>query len=353
MVLVKKHPEHEFIFFFDRDFDTEFLFASNIKGVKLFPPARHAFLFVWFFEWSIYRALIKHKADLYISCDGFLSLRSKVPQIAVIHDLSFEHNPEDLHFFSRQYYKFFFPRFARKAKHILTVSEFSKKDIVERYEIQPDKITVVYNGASSNFTPIGEEFKTAVRMKFSESHDYFVYVGALQPRKNIARLLLAFDAFKEGNPNSCKLVIVGRMAWKTESIEEAFAAMKFKDDVLFTGRISDEDLTKVLASAIALVYIPYLEGFGIPILESMQCGTPVITSNISAMPEVAGDAGLLINPFDVNEIKQAFTSMYFDAALREQLLQKCVDQSKKFSWEKTADCVWKAIINCSIEVPSV
>ncbi|MCX6189214.1 MAG: glycosyltransferase family 1 protein [Bacteroidetes bacterium] len=341
--MVLKHPEHEFIFFFDRPFSQEYLFSKNVTGIILYPPARHPLLFIWYFEWSIFRALRKFKPDVFLSCDGFLCLRSKVPQLAVIHDLAFEHNPEDVSFFARTYYKYFFPRFARKASHICTVSDFSKQDIIEKYHIDNTKISVIYNGASAIFKPINELEKQAIKSQFSDGENYFVYVGALQPRKNISRLLQAFEKFKIAHDTPCKLLIVGRKAWKTQSIEDTYERMKFKCDVLFTGRVSDEDLSKIIAGATALTYIPYLEGFGIPILEAMQCGTPVITSNRSALPEVAGDAAILINPFDSNEICAAMVALYFDKNQQITLSNNGLIQSGKFSWEKTADLLWNCL----------
>ena len=341
--MVLQHPEVEFVFFFDRNFSTDFLFSTNITAVKLFPPARHPLLFIWYFEWSIYRALKKHKPDVFLSCDGFLSLRSKTPQIAVIHDLAFEHNPEDVSLLERYYYKFFFPRFAKKASRICTVSDFSKKDIMERYNIEAQKIDIVYNGANAVFKPIDSTQKLETKIRFTSGEDYFMYVGAIQPRKNISRLLLAFDAFKKTQPSTCKLLIVGRKAWKTKFIEDTYDQMMFKSDVLFTGRVADEDLAKLMASALALTYIPYLEGFGIPILEAMQCGTPVITSNRTSMPEVAGNAAILVNPFDLDDICNAMKTIFLDSTLQHTLSQNGLIQSKKFSWEKTSELLWKSI----------
>ena len=130
---------------------------------------------------------------------------------------------------------------------------------------------------------------------------------------------------------------------KTKAIEETFEQMKFKNEVLFTGRISDEDLAKVLGSATALTYIPYLEGFGIPILEAMQCGTPVITSNITAMPEVAGNAARLIDPFNIDEICDAMNEVWVNENLQNELSVNALAQSKNFSWDKTAELLWNSI----------
>ncbi len=341
--LVLEHPEHEFVFFFDRPYHPEFLFAPNVSGMILTPPARHPLLFVWYFEWSVTRALKAVQADMFISCDGFLSLQTSIPQISIIHDLAFEHYPEDVSYLVRKYYHYYFPRFAKKATRICTVSEFSKQDICQTYGISPSKIDVVYNGASSIFHPATDEIKLATKAKYSQGYEYFVYVGALQPRKNIRRLLLAFDAFKSSTNSETRLLIVGRKAWKTEDIEVTFDNMKHKVSVLFTGRIPDEELANVFGSALALIYVPYLEGFGIPILEAMQCGTPIITSNITAMPEVAGNAGILVNPLDIDAISDAMKSLDNDASLRTERSKNGLIQAQKFSWEKTAHLLWDSI----------
>src|SRR6218665_2161300 len=151
--LVENHPEHEFVLFFDRPFDPKFVFGPNATPVVLFPQAHHPILFVWWFNWSITKALKKYKCDVFFSPDGYLSLRTSVPQIPVIHDLNFEYHPEDLQRKHRNYYRKYFPKFAKKAKHILTVSEYSKQDIVKLYGIPSDKITVAWNGAADDFKP--------------------------------------------------------------------------------------------------------------------------------------------------------------------------------------------------------
>ena len=141
--MVEKHPEHTFLFFFDRPYEQQFIFAENVEPIVLSPAARHPFLFVWWFEVAVASALKKHKADVFFSPDGYLSLRTTIPQVAVIHDLNFEHYPKDVPWLVRKYYNYFFPRFARKAAHIITVSETSKQDIIQQYSIAPSRISAV------------------------------------------------------------------------------------------------------------------------------------------------------------------------------------------------------------------
>lgn len=340
--IVKSHPEVEFYFIFDREPDQKFIFAENVKPVVLFPQARHPFLYIAFFEFSLARFLRKLKPDMYISTDGYLSLRSKTKQIAVFHDLNFEHFPQDFPKIHLWHYKKYFPKYAKKASRIITVSEFSKKDICENYGISPDLIDVAYNGANDAFVPVNEDVKKEIRDKYSQGNPYFMFVGSLHPRKNLARLFTAFDIFKTKNENDIKLVIVGNKKWWTEPIKNAYDAMKHKDDVIFVGRLSAEDLHLVTASALASVYVSYFEGFGIPIVEAFKCDTPVITSNVTSMPEVAADAALLVDPFDVESIADAMEKI-LDENLRNTLIEKGRRRREDFSWDKAAEMWWKTI----------
>ena len=342
--MVLSHPEVEFHFIFDREPDPKFIFADNVKPVVLFPPARHPFLYIAFFEFAVARYLRKIKTDLYLSPDAYLSLRSKTKQIAVFHDLNFEHFPQDFPKIHLWHYKKFFPKYAKKADKIITVSEFSKKDICECYGINPDKIHVAYNGANDIFTPINDDVKDKIRKKYSEGKPYFMFVGSLHPRKNLARLFTSFDLFKKKNNNDIKLVIVGSKRWWTEPIKNAYESMTFKDDVIFTGRLSAEDLHLVTAAALASVYVSYFEGFGIPIVEAFKCDTPVITSNVTSMPEVAAGAALLVDPFQEESIAEAMEKI-LDEKVRKQLIEKGRIRRQDFSWDKAAEMWWKCIKN--------
>ena len=194
--IVASHPEHEFYFIFDRQFDTEFVFADNVTPIVIGPPARHQILHYIWFEISIPRILKKINPDIFISPDSYLSLASKYPDLIVIHDLNFEYFPKNMPWLASKYYRYFTPKFAKKAKRIATVSEFSKNDIVNIYSIDPEKIDVVYNGSGEKFKPVSETVKKETKQQFSNGCDYFVFVGALNPRKNLSNIFRAFDSFK-------------------------------------------------------------------------------------------------------------------------------------------------------------
>lgn len=339
--ITQAHPEIDFYFLFDRQFDSEFIFSENVKPVVLFPQARHPFLWYWWFEVSVARWLNKNKPDLFLSTDGYGCLKSEVPQVIVAHDLAYEHFTDNVPFLIRHYLKYFMPRYAQNAKRLATVSEFSKQDIVSKYGIAADKIDVVYNGAKEVYQPISEEVKQQVRTKYADGKNYFIYVGSIHPRKNAKNLLLAFEKFKAETNSDYQLLIVGRKAWDFEEVDEVHTQMNSKKEVKFLGHVPPDELGQIVASAFAMVYVSLFEGFGIPIVEAMSCGVPVITSNITSMPEAAGDAALLVNPKSVEEISTAMKKIVGDSSLRNSLIEKGKVQTQKFSWNLTAEKLWQ------------
>ncbi len=341
--ITRNHPEHEFHFLFDRPFSDKFIFSNNITPHVVHPQARHPILFKIWYDYMVPRILRRIDADVFISPDAVMSLRTNVPQIIVMHDLNFVHYPEDL---EKKWSVFLNERtkkFASKANRIVTVSEFSRQDIIRQYDVPTSKVDNVYNGVNENFHPILQQEIEFTRAKISDGEPYFLFVGSAYPRKNVQRLLPAFDLFKEKTGSNNKLVIVGKRFSAYREVEGAFRNMKHAQDVIFTGMLDAQDLHHVIASALSSVYVSYFEGFGIPILEAFKCDVPVITSNITSMPEVAGDAALFVNPFSIDEIADAMIRMNSDAQIREDLIAKGREQLKLFSWDKTAEKLWQSI----------
>lgn len=342
--LVKEHPKHEFIFFFDRPFDAQFIFADNVTPVVLFPPARHPFLWVWWFEWSVARALKKYQPDVFLSPDNFLTLNTDVPTVLVTHDIAHHHFPEQIGFWAQKYYQFFISKFNKKATRIVAVSQFTKKDLVDTYNIVPEKIAVACNGCRERFRPLSVEEKSKIKAKYAKGEDYFFYVGAIHPRKNVVRLIAAFATFKETTNSSMKLLLAGRMAWQTGEVSEILAKVPCKEDIVFLGYLDSEDLPKLTGAALASTYVSLFEGFGIPILEAMFCDVPVLTSTISSMPEVAGDAAILVNPNSVEEIAGGMKLLCENTNLRQKLIIKGRIQREKFTWERAAQVVYENLL---------
>lgn len=341
--ITQKHKDAHFIFLFDRPFDDEFIFGDNITPLIITPQARHPFLYYAWFQYSVKGVLNKLKPELFLSPDGFLSLGAKCPQLPVIHDINFLHHPKDVKWLTSKYYNYYFPKFAKEASRIATVSEYSKQDISTNYKIDANKIDVVYNGINSFFKPLDEFVKSTTKKKFANGCDYFVYVGSLHPRKNISTLIKAFGKFKKEKTTKIKLVLAGPNYWGMSDIYKQIKLEGIEGEVIFTNRLRNDDLALVLGSAIALTFIPYYEGFGIPLVEAMQAEVPIITSNVTSLPEIAGDAALLVNPYEVDEIKNAMIKIWQDEVLRKDLIAKGSIQKQKFSWEKSGDLLWESI----------
>lgn len=343
-ILVKKNPSITFVFIFDRKPHPDFITYPNVQFKVISPPLRHILLFKYWYQFALKNYLKKINADIFIGTDGMIPLNLTTKTLAVIHDLNFEHHPKFLPKNVLKYYKKWMPQFAQKANRIATVSEFSKKDIISTYNIKDSKIDVVYNGANKNFKLISNDEKNKVLAKYSNSTPYFLFIGTLHPRKNLVNLFKAFNDFKTQTKSDFKLLIVGKKMWWTNEIEDTFNQLKFKNDIIFVGRVPDNELYHITASAYALTYVPVFEGFGIPLVEAMKSGVPVITSNITSMPEVVNESGILVNPHSIEEISQAMIKISSDQNLRRQLVEKSLVQAKKFSWEQTGNLMWESIL---------
>lgn len=341
--LVKTHPEHEFIFIFDRPFDEKFIFGKNVTPVVAGPPARHPLLWKYWYDFKIPAVLRKYKADVFFSPDGFCSLRTHVPQCLVIHDLAFLHFPKGISGTQLRFYKRNTPDYIAKAKTLITVSEFSKKDILQHYPAATDKIRVIHNGIRASFHPRSYEEKEAVKQQYTGGKEFFLCTGSLHPRKNGMNLLKAFSLFKKRQQSSMKLVFAGRLAWKYESFTESLKSYKYRDDVILTGYLQEEELAALSAAAYAQVYPSFFEGFGLPVAEAMQSGVAVITAADSAMQEIAGDAALYADPTDIHAIADQLKRIYKDETLRSELIRKGLGQSKHFNWDTAASQCWKVI----------
>jgi len=337
--IVKNHPEHEFVFFFDRPFDEKFVFGDHVTPVVLQPPARHPLLFKIWFNYSVTRALKKYRCDAFISPDGYLSLRTKTPQLAVIHDLNFEHNPEDLPQPMLNYLKHYFPLFAEKAKRICTVSAYSKRDLIKTYGIDEAKIDVTHNGVSPTFNPLQQNELARARKKFSDGQPYIFFVGAIHKRKNLQRLVKAFETLKNiyGIPHN--LVIAGESMWKSQQLE---LPEDLQDAIFFTGHLDRESLRFAMGGATCLAFVSYFEGFGIPMLEAMRSGVPVLAGNKTSLPEVGGSAALYCDPFSTDDIATQLYNLVSNDALRSSLRKKGLERAKLFSWDHTADALWSS-----------
>jgi glycosyltransferase involved in cell wall biosynthesis len=337
------HPEHQFLFLFDRPFSEEFIFSGNITPIVISPESRHPVLWYKWFEFSVPAVLKKMKADFFLSPDGYLSLAARVPSLPVIHDIGFMHFPEFNPWLTGSYYRHFFPKFASKAVRIATVSEYSKQDIKQTFNIPGEKIDVVYNGANLIFNPLPSVEKINTRTDFTGGHEYFLFVGSFHERKNICGLLEAYDTFRRESGIVIKLVLAGEKMYSYNQMDRTLKKMNFREDVIFTGYLEPEVLRRLYGAACAMIYIPWFEGFGIPVLEAMHCDTPVIISSRTALPEIAGDAAHQVDPSDLRSVVEGMTRLAFDETYRNKLVDRAGIVREKYSWDLTARLLWESI----------
>ena len=336
--MVLAHPEDEFIFFFDRSFSKEFIFADNVKGVVVSPPARHPLLWTLWFELGIPRALKKHKVDIFFSPDGYCSLKTQVPTLMVMHDLAYVHYPEQIPKAGRKFYQKYVPKYLQKAEHIIAVSEATKADIMRQCEIPESNISVAYNGCREEFKKEADSKKEILN-----GQAYFYFIGAIHPRKNVSRIIQAFHSFKKKTGQPHQLVLAGRMAWQTDEIEQLLNDSIYKDQIHLPGYLNTQDAVQYMRSAFAFVYPSLFEGFGVPVLEALNADVPVISSNVSSLPEVAGDAGLLVDPNSVEEIADAMQKLVENESLRSELIKNGKQQREKFSWDESSKIIYERL----------
>jgi len=257
--------------------------------------------------------------------------------VLTIHDLTFIRDPESAFPRLRRYLNRVVPRSVARAVHILADSVATKNDVVELFGTQLDKITVLYGGVDAHFAPVQEPDRlAAVRARYGIGQAPFILgIGTVQPRKNYRRLI---QAFADLNPSASglQLVIAGGKGWMYDQIFAEVKQLGLESWVIFPGFVDDDDLPALYSAAEMLAYPSIYEGFGLPILEAMACGTPVVTSRSSSLPELAGDAALLVEPTDVADIADAMRRLRQDADLRRRLVAQGFGQTRKFTWEKAA-----------------
>jgi glycosyltransferase involved in cell wall biosynthesis len=259
--------------------------------------------------------------------------------VATIHDLSFEHLPQTFKRRSRVQLRLTVRRTARTASRILVPSEHTRRDIIKTYQVAPERVGVTPLAAPASFAPVEDEREVErVRQRYNITGDYILSVGSIQPRKNLVRLISAYAALRRARPvvKLPQLALVGKRAWLYDETLRAIEECGIADLTVLTGYVAEEDLPALYTGALCFVYPSYFEGFGLPPLEAMQCGAPVIVGNRTSLPEVVGDAGLLVDPFDVDALTQALARMIDNRSLRARLRTKGLERASHFSWRETA-----------------
>lgn len=267
---------------------------------------------------------------------------TRIKRVVAFHDMTFYLFPKLHQGIKKFYFKTLIPLSNRKSSAIITVSESTKMDMLSRFKhLDPDKMKVIHHGVvlfKEKEKDLDHTWEKITGKHQLTERDYFLFVGTLEPRKNIIGIVQAFHHVRQADEmyKKYKLVIVGKKGWFYNEIFETVKKLQLEEAVIFTGYVSEEEKRALLLKAFLFVYPSFYEGFGIPILEAMAGGIPVITSNVSALPEVAGDSALLVNPHHWQEISAAVLKLLSDQVLYKKLSQKGLDRAGKFSWEETA-----------------
>ncbi len=263
---------------------------------------------------------------------------SPCPQVVTIHDISFEPFPEFFSPFERRRLRWLVPAAARRAAHIIAVSEATKRDLMNLYGIPSDRISVVHNGASRQFRTVDSRDDPEERLRaLGVARPYILAVGNLQPRKNLQRVIRSYGRLRRDRGVDLDLILAGQSTWGSSRIVSEITRNRLEKNVHLTGFVSTEDLVALYKHAEFSVYASLYEGFGLPVLESMTCGTPVITSNVSSMPEIAGDAAVLVDPRSEEELQEAMARLAEDEGLRRRLRERGLRRAAEFSWRRAAE----------------
>lgn len=340
--MVAQHPEDEFHFFFDRKYDPKFIFGPNVTPHVIWPQARHPLLWTLWFDHMIQRKLAELKPDVFFSPEAFLSMKTEVPTVMTVHDLAYLEFPEGTQKSHLRYLKKHLPLFLKRANRISCVSTFTQTHLLSFYPQFGAKCQVHHNGLSSGFTPLSNDSKEAVKLKYTEGKPYFLYLGAIHPRKNVLRLLRAFEGLKKEVNSEHKLVLAGHFSWDNNELTAAINSSPFKKDIVLLDHIIEERY-RLMGAADAFCYLSLFEGFGLPVLEAMACGIPVVTSKGSAMEEVGGCDVLVANPLIVEDIKQEMIRIINDESLSKKLSEQGQIRAKKFSWSSTSKGVYQLL----------
>lgn len=334
--LVEKHPEVEFHFIFDRKPDSSFKYGDNVKFHRVFPPARHPKLWSIWNHTSVPRKLRRIQPDIYFSPDGMAAKGWSGKQLLAVHDLNFEHYPEWTPKPVAEWYQKYMVQYARMADRLVCVSRTTMEDVQRTWGVLASKMDIVYNAPQSDFAPTN-----ATHHLEEVKGSYFVCLGAINPRKNLSTAVRAFSKYRLQGGTS-ELVLVGKHMHNDHELDRVLEESPYSDKIHFVGRRQGEELNAILSHASALLFTSLFEGFGIPIIEAMAAGAPVISSNTSCMPEIVGKGGILLDPNETDLWTDEMHKIEIPEN-REAWIQKGLERAKFFSWDKSAKVLWKNI----------
>lgn len=329
--LARLDRENQYVLFTSRKDKTPIVDQPNFKRQKLWTPSHHRFE-----PAALSIELAPFALDVLHSPDFIPPARLRAKSVITVHDLAFLLFPDFLTRPSARYYSRV-DIAARKADHIIAVSESTKRDTIRLLGVPPEKITVIPEAAHPIFTPIpNEEALERVRARYKLPRNFILFVGTIEPRKNLPTLIRAFHRMRDNYKTDAVLVIAGHRGWLVEEVDQTLEETNLGEAVRFLGGVPNEELVYLYNAARVFAFPSRYEGFGLPPLEAMACGTPVVTANVSSLPEVVGDAALLVNPEDVDGLAVAMWRLLSEENLRRELRAKGIKRAQIFSWERAA-----------------
>ncbi|MEO5948251.1 MAG: glycosyltransferase family 1 protein [Chitinophagaceae bacterium] len=341
--IAKQHPAHEFIFIFDQPFDEAFITNENITPVVAGPAARYPLLWKYWYDIKIPAVLKKYKADVFVSTDGFCSLKTKVPQCLIMHDLAFLYQPLYIKKSHAAWLKKTTPKFLSKAKAIVATTNFLKQELIEKFAANTSKIDVVYCGVSELYQPLLADEKILIKNKYTDGKEYFIYTGLIDVDKNLLNLLKAFSVFKKRQQTSMKLVLAGRVATKYESFKKNLQSYKYRNDVVLMEQLTEAELVNVVGAAYGFIYPSLIEALTVPVIEAMKCDVPVIAAETNSMKEIVKDAAVFVDGTNHIAMAEQMMLLYKDEKLRNDLIIKGRKVAVAYRWDTTANLLWKSI----------
>jgi glycosyltransferase involved in cell wall biosynthesis len=341
--IVSNKPEHQFVFIADKKNNQPIIEGDNVTQIVTAPAATSPLLWKFWFDVKVPAVLRKYKADVFVSCDGVCSLATRVPQCLVIHDLAFLQETSFLQKSQLQFYKRNSSKFLDKAKSIAVTSAFIKKAISTQYNRETAAIDIVFSGINEIFQPIKQDDKIAIRNKYTDGKEYFLFAGKIHPANNLMNLLKAFSVFKKRQQTNMKLVFAGKITDKYKSFKESLQSYKYRNDVVIIEHAEENELVKIMGAAYGLINPSLYEGFVSSVLQAMRCNVPVITAAGTSMQEITKEEGLYTDAGSFTAIADKMMLLYKDEKLRNELVQKGRLVAEEYSWEKTADLLWQSI----------
>lgn len=329
--LAELDKDDEFVFFHSRQDRHRLLTATNVHHRALWTPSHHRFETT-----TMSVELFPHYLDVLHSPDFIPPSHLRYPSVITVHDLAFLLYPDFLTPQSARYYGQV-DGASRKARHIIAVSQSTKRDVIRLLGVPEDKVTVTYEAAHPTFRPLDHaEAHAHVEKRYGLADQFILFVSTIEPRKNLPLLLKAFKRMTEVYHPRATLVIAGTQGWLTERVNETVSSLNLDERVRFLGPVSVEELLYLYNAARVFALPSFYEGFGLPPLEAMACGTPVVVSNTSSLPEVVGDAGQLVDPNDVEAWSVALWRTLSDNELHSEMCEKGLRRAATFSWKRAA-----------------